>query len=613
MPRRTRSARLALAAASSLLFACERAEAPRPAPQVEPPRPAEPAPPPPVAAPPPREARVLAPPRKVSAASQSDSEIALQWEASPDGAVSGYEVYRGDALAAKVPATRLLDRGLRHGTTFCYALRAYDAEGDLSERTKPVCAQTLDTTPPSPPPQLKAAVRPGNNIAVTWGPSTDDVGVVGYEVMRGNDRLATVTATSLEVRGVAPLKEQCFTVHALDRAGNRSAASGPACVTIPDTTPPTVPGRLAASAAGEHEVALSWDPATDDVGVARYELVRAGNPEGKGTPVPAEGVAARDRGLSAATRYCYQVRACDASGNCSAPSPSACATTPDLTPPSIPSAVAAKALSDREVELRWTASTDNVGVTGYEVHRGTKVFPVGAKETFVREAGLRPSQDYCYTVLALDAAGNRSPASPPACARPPDLTPPSIPARVAAVSVSSTQMFVAWDPSTDDVGVVGYEVMRGSSLIAKVAVTRARERALLPNQEYCYSVVALDAAGNRSPASPPACSTTADPSQLASPSDLRVVRTSPTSILLQWEPSEQGGVLYRVYAKAGTAQGIMKESTQGLTKDNTFTPLGRLSAKPNCFRVAAVDSEGRESPRSNEVCAASTATSAAAN
>ncbi len=158
---------------------------------------------------------------------------------------------------------------------------------------------------------------------------------------------------------------------------------------------------------------------------------------------------------------------------------------------------------------------------------------------------------------------------------------------------------MAWDPSTDDVGVAGYEVLRGSAVVAKVPSTRAREMRLPANTEHCYTVRAFDAAGNRSGPSAAACATTADPSQLESPSDLRVVRVSPTSMLLQWEPSAQRGVLYRVYAQGNRSV--------GLTGANTFTPSGKLGAEPNCFRVAAVDEQGRESPRSNEICAKGTA------
>jgi len=233
-------------------------------------------------------------------------------------------------------------------------------------------------------------------------------------------------------------------------------------------------------------------------------------------------------------------------------------------------------------------------VTGYEVKRGDVLVAAGQPGISFTDGGLRPGTNHCYAVLAIDAAGNRSPAAR-SCATTLDLTPPTRPGRPAAVSVSSSQVFVGWDPSTDDVGVLGYEVLRDGAVVATVPVSRAREHKLLANQEVCYTVRAFDAAGNRSGAAGPACARTADPSQLTSPSDLRVVRVSTTDLLLQWEPSEQEGVLYRIYEN-GT-------KSVGLTRGNTFNPSGRMGARADCYRVAAVDDQMRESPRSNEVCA----------
>ncbi|WP_167739912.1 fibronectin type III domain-containing protein, partial [Streptomyces griseofuscus] len=62
------------------------------------------------------------------------------------------------------------------------------------------------------------------------------------------------------------------------------------------------------------------------------------------------------------------------------------------------------------VSLKWSASTDNVGVTGYDVYRGsTKVG--STTSTSYTDSGLSASTAYSYTVKAKDAAGNVSAAS----------------------------------------------------------------------------------------------------------------------------------------------------------------------------------------------------------
>src|ERR1700719_2620511 len=79
-----------------------------------------------------------------------------------------------------------------------------------------------------------------------------------------------------------------------------------------------------------------------------------------------------DTGLTASTSYSYRVRATDAAGNLSAYSSTATTSTPavpDTTPPTAPTNLAATAASSSQINLSWTASTDNVGVTGYKVER----------------------------------------------------------------------------------------------------------------------------------------------------------------------------------------------------------------------------------------------------
>ena len=45
-------------------------------------------------------------------------------------------------------------------------------------------------------------------------------------------------------------------------------------------------------------------------------------------------------------------------------------TAPDTTKPSKPAGLTATAVSSSQINLSWTASTDNVGVTGYRIYRG---------------------------------------------------------------------------------------------------------------------------------------------------------------------------------------------------------------------------------------------------
>src|SRR5207302_3682493 len=80
-----------------------------------------------------------------------------------------------------------------------------------------------------------------------------------------------------------------------------------------------------------------------------------------------------DTSVSASTTYSYPVAASDPAGNVSAQSSPASATTPappDTTPPTVPTGLRANAVSSSQINLSWTASSDNVGVSGYRVYRG---------------------------------------------------------------------------------------------------------------------------------------------------------------------------------------------------------------------------------------------------
>ena len=124
-----------------------------------------------------------------------------------------------------------------------------------------------------------------------------------------------------------------------------------------------------------------------------------------------------DTGLAAATSYSYRVRAADAAGNLSGYSSVQSATTPaapDTQPPTVPAGLSATAVSASQINLAWTASTDNVGGDGYRVERcqgaGCSNFvqigtPTGAS---FNDTGLAAATSYSYRVRAADAAGNLS-------------------------------------------------------------------------------------------------------------------------------------------------------------------------------------------------------------
>lgn len=87
----------------------------------------------------------------------------------------------------------------------------------------------------------------------------------------------------------------------------------------------------------------------------------------------------------------------------------------DAIAPSVPTNLSATTISSTQINLAWTASTDNVGVAGYHIYRNNvQIATVNALS--YQNTGLSPSTTYSYTVAAYDAAGNSSSRSTPVSA-----------------------------------------------------------------------------------------------------------------------------------------------------------------------------------------------------
>jgi YD repeat-containing protein len=286
-----------------------------------------------------------------------------------------------------------------------------------------------DTTPPSAPTNPSATATSSSQINLTWAASTDNVGVTGYLVERCQGascttfaQIATPTVTSYSDTGLAASTSYSYRVRATDAAGNLSGYSGTSSATTSvgaDTTPPSAPTSLSATATSSSQINLTWTASTDNVGVTGYLVERC---QGASCTTFAQiatptTTSYSDTGLTASTSYSYQVRATDAAGNLSGYSSTSSATTQsaaDTTPPSTPSGLSLTVVSSIQINLNWTASTDNVGVTGYRVERcpgasRTSFTQIAAPTaTSYSDTGLTASTSYSYRVRAADAAGNLS-------------------------------------------------------------------------------------------------------------------------------------------------------------------------------------------------------------
>ncbi len=178
---------------------------------------------------------------------------------------------------------------------------------------------------------------------------------------------------------------------------------------IPDTEAPSTPTNLTASAITESSATLSWDVSTDNIGVAGYDVYQDGAVIGT-----VAGATIDVSGLTASTSYDFFVIAKDAAGNESVASATLAVTTlaPDTQAPSVPANLVELNVASNQVTIGWDASTDNVGVTEYDVLQDGVVVATVAETTAVI-TGLTAQTIYEFTVVAKDAAGNESATSSP--------------------------------------------------------------------------------------------------------------------------------------------------------------------------------------------------------
>ena len=462
-------------------------------------------------------------------------------------------------------------------------------------------AGSPDTQPPTAPANLLVTAPSNSQINLTWSASADDVGVTGYLVERCQGancatfvQVGTAATTNFQDPALAATATYSYRVRATDAAGNLSGYSNIVSVTPanPDTSPPTAPTNLMAIATSATQIALSWTAATDDTAVVSYLVERCQGAACTGFAQVGTSPAAMfaDLGLAQGTSYTYRVRATDAAGNLGPYSTAATAittTSTDVQAPTAPGGLTATATSGSQINLVWTAATDDVGVTAYRVERCQGVactaFAQIAAATTVTfsDTGLAAGVSYSYRVRASDGAGNLGAYSNVATATTlmADTTPPSAPSNLVATPVSGTRISLVWTASMDAVGVTGYVVERcqGAACTTFSQVGTApgaafTDTGLAAATAYSYRVRGTDAALNLSAYSNVATATTK--SAVEAPAYVQgnyaTPQTAQASVMITFTGAQKAGDLNVLFAAWNDSVTQVASVTD--TAGNTYAP-----------------------------------------
>ncbi|MFS0925962.1 fibronectin type III domain-containing protein [Enterococcus durans] len=278
-------------------------------------------------------------PQNLLVESVTSDTVSLSWDASTDNiGVVGYRVYRDKQLVQEVQGEQFTDTGLTEDTEYTYEVRAFDAAGNQSEASNEVFARTsvsVDDEAPTIPLNLKVENVTTDTVSLSWGASTDNIGVAGYRVYRDKQLVQEVQGEQFTDTGLTEDTEYTYEVRAFDAAGNQSEASNRINVRtkgIVDHKPPTTPMNVRATVVTENKVTLLWEASSDESGIKSYQVYRNSILVGS---LPGDTLSYTDTNLSEKTKYYYTITACDHAGNVSVATKALLITTKGTTLPPI--------------------------------------------------------------------------------------------------------------------------------------------------------------------------------------------------------------------------------------------------------------------------------------
>lgn len=276
-----------------------------------------------------------------------------------------------------------------------------------------------DTAAPTAPSNLTTSAIEHTSAVINWSASTDDYSTFTYDIYRNGSLRTSIPGSTPDLKftdtGLSPGTEYTYHIQARDSQGNTSAPSDTVIVQtpeIPDTTAPSAPSNLTASAVSSQQVNLSWTGSYDAIGVVGYEVYR--------NNVRIASTSTRsytDSGLTQLTTYSYYIRAYDAAGNTSAPSGTITVQTPempDTTAPSVSFLSPAHNATVSSSMVIKVAASDNKNIAKIELYIDGKMVSSNTGLTtlsYTWNSKKASRGAHTLTAKAYDTSGNTSQTS----------------------------------------------------------------------------------------------------------------------------------------------------------------------------------------------------------
>jgi hypothetical protein len=300
---------------------------------------------------------------------------------------------------------------LSSGYEFLVSLATFKINTTPSDSTAPEVGLSL--------PAFGATLN-GDNVAVS-ATSTDDTGVVGVRFYYDstNEIGSEITATSAPNTyttswNTASLIDGSHTLIAVSRdaAGNRATSS---TLSVYTQNPPIISAVASSTTATTSNI--SWTTNESSTSQVEYGSSSTYNASSTLDSATTTSHTVLLSGLATSTLYHFRILSADSNNNLATSTDYTFTTTsgPDVSAPTAPGSFTATSTSSSQINLSWNASSDNIGVSGYNIYRNNS-FLASTTQLSYSDTGLTASTAYSYYSNAFDAANNLSSSSTPAVA-----------------------------------------------------------------------------------------------------------------------------------------------------------------------------------------------------